>query len=262
MLMPRIFTALLLVILVVAGIFYASTGVWFVAIIALSVLALWEWAKLAQCHTPRIQVLYTVLGAGLITLIVRLLESPVVIGLTLLVLLFMVRVVIQYQKSAGLKGIASVRLRLLLGFVLTLLLAKGLIGLQALVSPWLLLLSLAVVWVMDTGAYFSGRRFGKRKLAVHVSPGKSWEGVWGGALSTFLFACLILQFAWSEFSLQDNVLLALLLTAIALFSVFGDLFESVLKRQAGLKDSGRCLPGHGGILDRIDSLLVAVPLSY
>ncbi|MCF6345146.1 MAG: phosphatidate cytidylyltransferase, partial [Thiomicrorhabdus sp.] len=128
-------------------------------------------------------------------------------------------------------------------------------------SPWVILLSLLVIWAVDTGAYFSGRRFGKTKLAPYVSPGKTWEGVWGGVALAFVIS--VLSVLWLSVELRVSVgVFAVSLALIALFSVLGDLFESVLKRQAGLKDSGRILPGHGGLLDRGDSLLIAVPMMY
>lgn len=124
--------------------------------------------------------------------------------------------------------------------------------------PALLLGLLAVVSVADIGAYFAGRAFGKHKLAPSVSPGKTWEGVAGGLLGV---ACYGL--AWK--SLEGSVAVPFpgfaLLLAMAAISVVGDLFESWLKRQAGLKDSGRILPGHGGVLDRIDGMTPALPLA-
>lgn len=124
--------------------------------------------------------------------------------------------------------------------------------------PALLLGLLAVVSVADIGAYFAGRAFGKHKLAPSVSPGKTWEGVLGGLLGV---ACYGL--AWK--SLEGSVAVPFpgftLLLAMAAISVVGDLFESWLKRQAGLKDSGRILPGHGGVLDRIDGMTPALPLA-
>jgi phosphatidate cytidylyltransferase len=133
-----------------------------------------------------------------------------------------------------------------------------------------LLSAMCVVWAADIAAYFCGRAFGRRKLAPSISPGKSWEGVVGGAAGV-----LLLAFAWlwldahfaldspslfllllQRFGLPGLVLAALFLTAL---SVIGDLFESLVKRAAGVKDSSRLLPGHGGVLDRIDALLPVLP---
>ncbi len=122
-------------------------------------------------------------------------------------------------------------------------------------SPWWLLGVLIIVWLADIGAYFSGRRFGTRKLAPAISPGKTWEGVAGGllaALTAVVAAILVLGFA---------PLPALGLgIAVILLSVVGDLTVSMFKRTSGVKDSGRLFPGHGGLLDRIDSVCAAAPV--
>jgi phosphatidate cytidylyltransferase len=114
---------------------------------------------------------------------------------------------------------------------------------------------LLIVWLADSGAYFAGRALGVRKLAPAVSPGKTWAGLWGGLLACALLAVLTAQVA--EIPLQ--ALLPVTLVA-GFFSVVGDLTESLCKRFAGLKDSGSLIPGHGGVLDRFDSLLAAAPL--
>lgn len=114
--------------------------------------------------------------------------------------------------------------------------------------------ALLIVWLADSGAYFAGRAFGQRKLAPLVSPGKTWAGLWGG-----LLACAVLALAVALLmGLPLLPLLAVTLVA-GLFSVVGDLTESLCKRFAGVKDSGNLIPGHGGVLDRFDSLLAAVP---
>lgn len=135
-------------------------------------------------------------------------------------------------------------------------------------SPLFLVSAMAIVWVADIGAYFAGRAFGQRKLAPSISPGKSWEGVLGGwlavmvlgAASTFsphlehsFAAQLQRQFGWP--------LWVVLMTALVAASVIGDLFESLMKRRAGVKDSSQLLPGHGGVLDRIDALIPVMPLA-
>jgi phosphatidate cytidylyltransferase len=120
------------------------------------------------------------------------------------------------------------------------------------------LFAVVIIWAADTGAYFVGSRYGKRKLAPRISPGKSWEGLFGGLAASALLAvaCMPgLHVAWPKLPA-----FLLLVVATVAISVVGDLFESLLKRHAGVKDSSDLIPGHGGILDRIDSLLAALPV--
>ena len=135
-----------------------------------------------------------------------------------------------------------------------------------------LLSVLVLVWIADIGAYFSGKAFGKHKLAPSISPGKSWEGAIGGGIAVLLLASLTVPLAASTPWLRDTfvvqlqasrgwlITLALLVLLVAA-SIVGDLFESQLKRRAGMKDSSALLPGHGGVLDRIDALVPVVPLA-
>jgi phosphatidate cytidylyltransferase len=125
--------------------------------------------------------------------------------------------------------------------------------------PTRLLLALGVVWVADTAAYFVGRRFGRRKLAPQVSPGKTWAGVWGAAGAVVVYWIVVWAVAPAgNVHLASGLVLALLIT---LLSIVGDLFESWMKRVAGVKDSGELLPGHGGLLDRVDGLTATLPLA-
>jgi phosphatidate cytidylyltransferase len=131
-------------------------------------------------------------------------------------------------------------------------------------SPALLLALMAIVWVADTAAYFAGQRFGKRRLAPSISPGKTWEGVYGALIAVVVYALALLPFSaragYSDGLLPGAVMVWLVLVlALAAVSIIGDLFESQLKRQRGVKDSGKLLPGHGGVLDRIDALMAALP---
>ena len=133
-------------------------------------------------------------------------------------------------------------------------------------SPWLVLAAMAVVWIADTAAYFAGRRFGRRKLAPAISPGKTWEGVYGALAAVALYALSLVPLAGrAGFAGVPGVVESLAFVAFAMLlaavSVVGDLYESMLKRQAGAKDSGKLLPGHGGVLDRIDALIAAMPFA-
>lgn len=125
-------------------------------------------------------------------------------------------------------------------------------------GEWLLLFTVALVAAADIGAYFAGTNFGRRKLAPQVSPGKSWEGFAGGLVASLLLVLIVWALVWRErFELPE--LLAVVAVTV-LGSVCGDLLESMLKRQRGVKDSSNLLPGHGGVLDRLDSLSAAVPI--
>ncbi|MGJ4730347.1 phosphatidate cytidylyltransferase [Luteimonas sp. SDU101] len=121
-----------------------------------------------------------------------------------------------------------------------------------------LLAALMIVWATDTGAYFAGRRFGKRKLAPRISPNKTVEGLLGGVAAGVAVALVMAPLAGA--SLAQLPLVAVAALATVLFSVVGDLFESLLKRHVGAKDSGTLIPGHGGVLDRLDSVLAALPV--
>ncbi len=139
-------------------------------------------------------------------------------------------------------------------------------------SALYLVSAMALVWIADIGAYFSGKAFGKRKLAPSISPGKSWEGAIGGWIAVLVIAAATIVAAPSVPWLQDTfavrvqaklgwgVALAVF-TVIVIASVIGDLFESQLKRRAGMKDSSNLLPGHGGVLDRIDALVPVLPIA-
>ena len=134
-------------------------------------------------------------------------------------------------------------------------------------SPGFLFSTMAIVWVADIGAYFSGKAFGKHKLAPTISPGKSWEGAIGGWILVLIFGAgsttisvfhdtaptqIFEKFGWVGF--------VAVMTTLSVASVVGDLFESLLKRRAGMKDSSALLPGHGGVLDRIDALIPVIPI--
>ncbi len=154
---------------------------------------------------------------------------------------------------------------MVLAFVLVL--ATWFALMQFLFEGAVVLLSvLFIVWVADTAAYFAGRAFGRRKLAPHISPGKTWAGVVGAVLAVVLVALVVYQVAAGA-TIYSNALFAavgtlsavLMLALLVAMSVIGDLFESLLKRQAGVKDSSQLLPGHGGVLDRVDALVPVLP---
>ena len=123
------------------------------------------------------------------------------------------------------------------------------------IDPRFLLMMLVTIWIADSAAYFAGKNFGKHKLAPLISPGKTWEGVFGALVGVTLLGLIVcFGFGVSQFELFP------LLWLVAIYGVIGDLFESLMKRQANIKDSGDLLPGHGGILDRIDGLISSLPV--
>ncbi|MGH8377042.1 MAG: phosphatidate cytidylyltransferase, partial [Pseudomonas sp.] len=154
---------------------------------------------------------------------------------------------------------SSAACKLLIGFLILLPAWQGLVLLkQWQLGNWLIMAVMVLVWGADIGAYFSGKAFGKRKLAPQVSPGKSWEGLYGGLLlSLVITAVVAVHRDWSAANLLQGLFGA---AVVVLASVVGDLTESMFKRRSGIKDSSNLLPGHGGVLDRIDSLTAAIPV--
>ena len=242
MLKQRIITALILLPIALCG-FFLLEGSGFALFIGLVVtLGAWEWARLAGFEAQLARVAFAVLVALLLFgLYVFPDLAPWVLGAAILWWGAATWLVMTFPESAERWSATLTKL----------------IKAMAL-GNWLIMAVMVLVWGADIGAYFSGRKFGKRKLAPKVSPGKSWEGVYGGLiLSLVIKAAVGLVRGWSV----GEIIAALLGAAmIVLVSVVGDLTESMFKRQAGIKDSSNLLPGHGGVLDRIDSLTAAVPL--
>ena len=147
---------------------------------------------------------------------------------------------------------------LLTGFVVLFPVLLALVQLRQL-GPMTLVCTMAIVWAADVAAYFAGRAFGKSKLAPSISPGKTWAGAWGAVVGVLVYG--FAASAWLPQALQKSLpLFAMTLIGLTVLSIVGDLFESLLKRQAALKDSSNILPGHGGILDRIDSQTSTLPI--
>ncbi|QJC56898.1 Phosphatidate cytidylyltransferase [Polaromonas vacuolata] len=276
MLKQRVITAIVLLAILLPALFYPSPYVFASVALVLIAAGAWEWGKLNGCSQPVSLLLGAICvamcalswRAGLIAMSLPLLwtlagSAWVLLGAWLL-----------RQGVAGWSRIPRV-LRLA-GGLLALWLAWLAIAQARLMGVNFLLSVLTLVWVADIGAYFAGRAFGGRfsqsKLAATISPGKSWEGVWGG-----MAGVLVLGLAWTTLDtympavassfysrlLSQHGLIVLLLAMLFMtaMSVVGDLFESLVKRSAGAKDSSGLLPGHGGVLDRVDALLPALPLA-
>lgn len=130
-------------------------------------------------------------------------------------------------------------------------------------STHILLALFIMLWINDTGAFLVGSMFGKHRLFERISPKKSWEGFWGGYVFNLIFAVIINYCASSFFALPSNIWIWIgLATIVTVFGTWGDLIESMIKRELHIKDSGNIIPGHGGILDRIDSLLLVMPAAF
>ncbi|MFP4137600.1 MAG: phosphatidate cytidylyltransferase [Halomonas sp.] len=257
MLRQRIITAAWLAPLMLAGLFGLSGGAFALFTAAIVLLGGWEWTNLAGV-TGRGRRLALV---GCLALAMALLWAsgsllaawPLWLGLAGWGV--NLHWVTRYPGRTA-QWAAPAR-RLAMGLWVLLPAWVGLNVLRDFGGLWLLYV-LLLVWSADIGAYFAGRAFGRHKLAPAVSPGKSWEGVAGGLAATLLLA---LGFALGLGLGALNVALLMLTTlAVTLVSVLGDLLESMLKRHRGIKDSSALLPGHGGVLDRIDSLTAALPL--
>ncbi len=267
MLKQRVLTALVLVAALLAALAWSPLA--FAALITLALaIAQAEWLKLAGWPFGRALVLALAAGAGLLVVLARrpmwVEQAGVPLAILATIAWLAIGVVLVRSGREGGIRIPPV-VSALLAFVLPV--AAWCALMLFLGSGVVLLLSvLLIVWVADTAAYFAGRAFGRRKLAPHISPGKTWAGVWGAMLGVALAALagwMVLPGAplyTSRLIAVFGVPLALaMFSALVAVSIVGDLFESLLKRQAGAKDSGHLLPGHGGFYDRIDSMLALLP---
>jgi phosphatidate cytidylyltransferase len=271
MLKTRIITAVVLLAVLLPVLFFNYFPAFAFVVTLFVGAAMWEGARLFGLGaTPARAV--GVVSAGLFVLLMYSAKPGAVTSLYgVAVLLWVIR----YAPSLGLglpplKGAANWSLGVTFSFAVFACFF-AIVGLF-LHSPLYLLSVMVLVWIADIGAYFSGKAFGKRKLAPSISPGKSWEGAIGGGVAVLAIASLTIVLAASFPWLQDTfavklqarfgwalALLALLLIVVA--SVVGDLFESQLKRRAAIKDSSNLLPGHGGVLDRVDALIPVLPLA-
>ena len=264
MLKTRILTAIILIALFIPALFYLPAIFWAMLLLGLTIVASREWCRLAKFTTHQ-TILYlistTLLGGELLLII----SEAVTINPnnTSMMWIYVVSCIFWGGVAPVLLwkfyAVKSVGLLMLMGWLILLPTCLALYQLRA-IDPWLLLGSMGVVWVSDIAAYFVGRSFGKHKLAPNISPGKTWEGVAGALIVVVCYALI-----WGQFIGKGNniliinlVLLSLLLAGLG---IIGDLFESLMKRQASVKDSGNILPGHGGILDRIDALTSTLPIA-
>jgi phosphatidate cytidylyltransferase len=268
MLITRILTALALLAVVIPALFVAPLWVWQLVVLVFMALAGLEWGRMLGTNKSGWFLAVALFAAGLLFIFnppsfsgtLNLIATVLIITASLFWLLvtpFALRTSFSV-KTGG----------LFLAFAL--LLATWLSVTQLREKGAIYVLScLLIVWIADTFAYFSGRTFGKKKLAPSISPGKTWEGVYGGVVGVALYFFLFSKYGFSGDSFPKTVvslagvvgaiLIAIVMTA---YSVMGDLFESKLKREVGVKDSGNTLPGHGGVLDRIDAVLAVLPICW
>lgn len=258
MLKQRVITALILAPLAAAG-FILLQGAWFALFIgAIVALAAWEWARL--CGEQR-QVGRIVYAATVSLFMIGLYRDSWPVTYYVLPALcwwaYATVMIIRYPAGRGVWQGSFVRQ--LFGLLVLLPAWAGLVWLRAQeYGLWLIFALLILVWAADIGAYFAGKTWGRNKLLPSVSPGKTREGLLGGLVFSELLALAAMFYlGWGATAIMLGALGAAL---VVLVSVVGDLAESLFKREEGLKDSSTLLPGHGGVLDRIDSLTAAIPM--
>ncbi|MFA5370577.1 MAG: phosphatidate cytidylyltransferase [Sideroxydans sp.] len=266
MLKSRVLTAIVLLALLLSALFWLPPLGWSFLVMAMVLQGVAEWSHLSRLQGYQAKLYW---GATLL-LMLGLLWLDANAGteqgsyahlLFYLLSAMLWLIVVPAWLITGAK-VTQPWLMMLVGWIVLIPTGLAMIDLRAAApAPWVLLFVMGLVWVADSAAYFAGRKFGKTKLAPSISPGKTWEGVAGAILGVSIYVALVWMFS-AEFS-RLQMLPAMILTAWwwVVLAVIGDLFESAIKRQAGVKDSGALLPGHGGLLDRIDALTSTLPLA-
>ena len=261
MLKTRVITAVLLFAFFIPALFILGNVSWAYAMLVFCLLGLYEWGGMIQLSSMQ-NKFYVVFAAFAGLLGVYLLQqfgfhqfffnSLLVFVIVAIFWFFVVPIWFKTKTVIGNKLLMSaLGLLLIASLWLALICAKG-------ADPLLLLLLLATIWIADSAAYFAGKNFGKHKLAPHISPGKTWEGVLGAMIAVTAFGAII--YFNDGLGFHQMVVFPGLWLIVGL-GVVGDLFESLMKRQANLKDSGHLLPGHGGILDRVDGIIPSLPIA-
>ncbi|MFN7835636.1 MAG: phosphatidate cytidylyltransferase [Burkholderiaceae bacterium] len=271
MLKIRIVTAFALLVGLSIILKWAGPGAWAATVLVVMVLGVWEWTGLSGISVLRQRLIITIAASLTAVLVIAWLRNPIATVLlwsgSAVFWVFVVPFALRYGPAPR---SSSPWVSQVLGVLL--LCAAGLGLLIARDHGNLLLLSLlGVAWAADIAAYFTGKGFGKHKLAPAISPGKTWEGAAGGLVGVSLYGWAWIWIApylpaqtanWpAEIHRQSGALwFSVQLLLLAVLGIVGDLYESLLKRRVGVKDSGNLLPGHGGVLDRIDAQLAVVPV--
>ncbi len=269
----RIITALILAPLVVLGIFELSMPLFIAAIAVVTMIGFWEWTQFVK-HNSRVMALIpaaVVMAVALVVLpfspeLLKPLPTAHLVILAIGSLWWVIAslLAITYPKSVGMWQNSNL-LRNVFGWLtlvpfftsIILLRAEG-AGVDEYYGAKLVLFVCFLVWSADSGAYFAGKTFGKTKMAPHVSPNKTIEGLVGGIITALIVGWGAAQ--WFELQFDNWITMALIALVTVIISVLGDLVESMFKRVSGIKDSSNIIPGHGGVLDRIDSLTAAFPV--
>ncbi len=283
MLVTRIITATVLAILIALAVFELPLEYFSLLIALITLMAAWEWTNLVSISTMYKRILFLVvfilpmLGLNFWTQILELVAtltnwpdvrdySGILEWLVIAPVLFWITAMILIRNAPTnlLNLQLKMRYKAFIGWFILLSAWMFLTRLRAFYGPEMTMYFLLLIWGADVAAYFTGRKWGTTKLAPEISPGKTVAGVRGALVLGFMLAVAFIGyysfrdgFVWTR--ILDFVLLSLVTVVI---SIYGDLFISLVKRQGGLKDSGNMLPGHGGILDRIDSVIAAIPLFY
>jgi phosphatidate cytidylyltransferase len=255
LLIRRILTTLFILPLFLAALFWLPQRLWGLAMLAIVVIAALEWSRLVQ-HDPLGRSLFLALTVA--ACIALMFSTYALLELVLVAVAVAFWVIIVPPWLVGRLNAS----RLALSVAGWLVLVSAWYCLHSMQqSPGRLLALIAVVWIADTSAYFAGRQFGRHKLAPAISPGKTWEGVVGAVAVVGVYYGLVWWLIAPVSLLHYRLVDAFIVSAMLILSIEGDLFESWIKRRAGVKDSGRILPGHGGVLDRIDGLVAALPVA-
>ena len=259
MLYQRILTAIPMAAFVVWMIFFQPTSVFFFFVLFIVLVSAFEWARLSGINNNPLRILFAlIITSGTWAVQYYLADYAHFFIYVSVLWWFSISYYLRFAKPGAANSDLKLD-KLLIAIVVLPAVAFAMQKIHAMQQggEWLFY-ALALVWVADIGAYFSGKKFGKNKLAPNISPGKTKEGLIGAVVVTSVYT-LIASY-YFELDTERSALLVLLSVILTFISVSGDLYVSFLKREAGLKDSGNILPGHGGILDRVDSALAAIPV--